>query len=183
MRRGIVIASCAKTARTWLPDCLESLGAVANVPIVVSYSTPARNEYDVSALRVGVAAFDEFWMMPDTCIVKDCRRLLDHLGDEGQSYAMGPNYISCIGKVVSASAERFGLPAWPRNKIEAVGVEARWFPGYAKHTKARVLDNGFVDGPRFEERHGRLNMVLESYLLLKFKGTWDLAMIGPEDRS
>lgn len=175
LRKGVVVASCAKTSRTWLPDCLASLDGV---PVTVAWSTPQRNEYDVSALRVGCEMFDEFWMLPDSTVVKDVGLLLGTLAVDGLSCSAGPGFISCIGKVVTADAKRVGLPVWPRSKMDAVNVELGWFRRYAFATNAQVLDRSFTDGPRREERHGRLNMVLESDLLLKFKGTWDLSMVA-----
>lgn len=177
MRKGVVVATCEKTSRTWLVDCLRSL---ADVPVTIAYSTPQRNEFDVAALRVGCELFDEFWMLPDTTLVKDVDLLVLTLAQDGRSFSAGPGYISCIGKVCTADAKRVGLPQWPRTKMDAVNVELGWFRRYAFATGATVLDPGFTDGPRREERHGRLNMVLESDLFIKWKGTWDVSMIVEE---
>lgn len=177
MHKGIVISSCAKTARTWLPDCLASLGTLAS-GITIAWSTPERNEYDVAALRVGIENFDEFWMLPDTTIVKNPSLLYGLLQLDGFSCSAGPGYISCIGKIVTADALAIGLPKWPRSKMEAVQVELGWFRRYAESVGAQVLDHMFMDNERREMRHGRLNMVLESSLFMKFKGTWDVAMIA-----
>lgn len=180
MRKGIVVASCAKTAATWLPDCLASLGDVP-FGVVVAWSTPERNEFDVSALRVGVEQFDEFWMLPDTTVVHDVGTILATLSIDGLSCSLGPAYLSCIGKVCSADARRVGLPTWPRTKLEAVEVELGWFRRYAFATGAQCLDRNFMDGPDREWRHGRQNMVLRSSVLTKFKGCWNLDMVAEVD--
>lgn len=180
MRKGIVVASCARTASTWLADCLDSL---ADVPfgVTVAWSTPERNEFDVSALRVGVEQFDEFWMLPDSTIVHDVGLMLATLSVDGLSCSLGAAYLSCIGKVCSADARRVGLPKWPRTKMEAVEVELGWFRRYAFSVGAQTLDRAFTDGPKREWRHGRQNMVLESSVLTKFKGTWTLDMVAEVD--
>jgi hypothetical protein len=169
-RCGIVVATCDAHASTWLVDCLRSL---AGLPVTLRWNTPDENWYDPGALFTGYeAGFDEWWMMPDTVVVTDQAALLRYLGD-GQSWALGRRFISCIGKVCRKDVD--ALPQPPTTKRQAVDCELGWFATFAE--RCRVIDPTFWDGPERETRHGQERMVLRSSVLTKFKGTWNDHMI------
>lgn len=172
-RCGIVVATCDAHASTWLVDCLRSL---AGLPVTLRWNTPPdANWYDPGALFEGYrAGFGEWWVMPDTVEVTDPVGLVALLGD-GRSYALGPRFISCVGKVTRADVDAVGLPKAPVTKRQAVDVELGWFGSFSE--RCQVIDQGFMDGGDIVDRHGRPNMVLRSRLLTKYKGCWNDHMI------
>jgi hypothetical protein len=177
VKRGIVIATCDAHAGTWLTDCLRSL---AGLPVVLAWNDgERRNAFDAAALFVGwELGLDEWWVLPDTVVVHEPDRLMTLLEDDGQAYALGANFLSCIGKVRRSTIEQVGLPPEPTTKMQAVKFEWRWFKRYAQAERRLItIDRNFADGPEREWRHGRNNMVLRSSLLTKWKGHWTIPMV------
>lgn len=178
LKTGIVVATCDAHARTWLPDCLKSL---VPLPVHLAWNVPGANHFDPAAVYHGLElGLDEFWVLPDTVVVHQVQVLKRTLAS-GLAYSVGPGYLSCIGKVRASTIRALGLPPKPQTKLEAVHFELGFMRMLAQLEERagllEVLDAGFTDGPAREFRHGRDNMVLETELLTKYKGTWALDMI------
>lgn len=170
---GIVISTHMSSLRTWLPDCLESI-AVYSEFIHVHVNTPDANYFEAGGITAGWRKFDQFWHIPDTVVVKNPADLFKHAG----SVSAGPRYISCVGLLRSSTIDTIGPPDLPVDKLAAaVLVEDLWFHKYMDYDPPKILDQGFDDKQVFVERHGRTNMVLESDLFRKYKGTWNVSMI------
>ena len=186
METGVVVVTHVNNAETWYRDCIDSLmpSIEAGTNVVTYTNTDQENHYEGGGMKFGFDLFDEFWLIPDTVIVKDCLMLDATLMDSGRGYAAGPAIISCVGKYRRAVYERTvadGFPLIvPNNKREAVAAEQVWSGGHylQREDKITCLSDSFVDGPRREFRHGRENMVLESDTFIKYKGCWDPNMIN-----
>lgn len=176
---GIVVTTNTGSLRTWLPDCLESIAKLS--PYLYLHINAAEGSlYEAGGIIAGWKRYEKFWHIQDTMVAKDPSALLRLLGDD-VSYAAGPRFICCAGKLRSEIIDLTGPPPLPMNKFEsATLVEDLWFREYmAADPYYEILDQGFTDKQVFVEKHGRTNMVLESDLFIKYKGTWDLEMIQP----
>lgn len=171
---GVVVTTCQEHKHTWLLDCLSTL---KDVPVAIHWNDSNNNHYEAGGLETGLANFSRFWLIPDTVVVKNLDLMWHYLKTDDE-YCLGPGFISCIGIITWSGFAKMsgGLPAMPRNKHEAVDIELSWFSKYAA-INCSVIDPTFHDGPIREWRHGRENMVLDSPILTKYKGTWDRSMI------
>lgn len=161
--KGIVISS-SEYSRPFLEDLLKSLKT--DYPIYICWEGLGRPEgsFELGAIKKGSELFDEFVYLHDTVVIKD-NSLFDKLfATEGHVLFTKRGY-HYFGKYVSND-----LPVIPEvtNKQEAIHWEIRWFT--KPHT---ILDHELpFHVERFEEKHGRINMVLENDYLIKYKGTW-----------
>jgi hypothetical protein len=172
---GVVVTTCQEHKHSWLLDCLESL---KDVPTLIHWNDADRNYFEAGGIEPGYIFFDRFWLIPDTVVVKNLDLMYYYLNSKGNEFCLGPNFISCIGVLTKEGIARMnGIPTMPTNKHEAVDIELAWFSRYAQMNRCEVIDPGFFDGPIREWRNGRLNMVLDSPILTKYKGTWDRSMI------
>lgn len=176
MTKGIVITT--HNDSPWLKECLESIKT--NYPIIVHVNggklpvfewnenitivLGANNGWEIAGIRTGKLHFDEFVHLMDSTVIKD-NSLFDKLfAIDGNVFLTNGGY-HYMGKFVSSTLGN--LPT-ASNKEEAIQLELNWYHGprtYFKpdlpvHTNAR------------EEKHGRLNMVLENDYMVKWKGTW-----------
>lgn len=161
--RGIVI-SASEYSRPFFNDCITSIKT--NYPIYVCWEGIGRPEgsFELGAIRKGAELFDEFIYIHDTVVIKD-NSLFDKLfSTEGHVLFTNKGY-HYFGKYVSND-----LPEIPevKNKADAIHWEIRWF---TKPHKIFIPELPF-HVERFEEKHGRMNMVIESDYLIKYKATW-----------
>lgn len=173
MNAGVVVTTCEAHQHTWLLDCLKSL---KDVPVAIHWNDEQHNHFEAGGVETGWTWFERFWLIPDTVVVKNLDLLWFYLKSEGE-FVLGPRFLSCIGIMTTQGLSNVGMPTMPRNKSEAVDVESSWFSRYADTNFSQIIDPGFMDGPIREWRNGRLNMVLDSPILTKYKGTWDRSMI------
>lgn len=177
MKKAVVICSHPNHMTTWLRDCLASSG---ELPIDVYFNDDEHNHFEPGALTYAAGKYEEFWLIPDTTIIKDPTEVQRTLDDTGMAYSAGPFYLSFIGKYRKAIIDKIGLPTLPESKRDAVlRWEMNFNRQYCDNEPNRVqMDATFTDGGNFEEKHGRNNMILESATFKKYKGTWDLGMIN-----
>lgn len=179
-RQGIVITTCEATKPFFL-DLMESLKDV-KYPIVVVGNSGYKEEgidivndwnaFELGGILHGAKLFNEFVYLQDTVVIKDIS-LFDKCfkDNKGQSVAISQDFYSYIGKYITSQC---GEIPKTDNKRDAVFHELSGFrPQYVNRAKPVNLDEILPHtSDRFEERHGRKNMVLENKYMIKYKGTW-----------
>jgi len=178
MSQGIVIVSSFKT-RPWLNDLLNSIGNYTKQRVVVHYNSTEENEYEMGGIKRGLQeGFEEFFLLHDTCVIKT-KQLFDVIFYRylGSSVAISPLFLSYLGKYRRETLLKCTIPE-VRTKRQAVDAETNFNKEYIeKEPFFHVMYPEFDIKYRFEEKHGRNNMVLESEGLIKYKGTWSCDMI------
>lgn len=161
--KGIVI-SASEYSRPFFEDCIRSIKT--DYPIYVCWEGIGRpvGSYELGAIKRGAELFDEFVYLHDTVVIKD-NSLFDKLFAIDGHVLLTKGGYHYFGKYVSSD-----LPDIPNvtNKEEAIHWEIRWFN--KPHTVFNPELPFHVE--RFEEKHGRTNMVIENDYLIKYKGTW-----------
>jgi len=182
MTQGIIIVTSPAT-KPFLDDLLVAIGGYSKHPIVVHMNEPDNNEYEIGGIKRGLKAkFDEFFLLPDTCMVKDTS-LFDIAFEQhqGKACSISPNFLSYTGKYRRETLLTMALPH-VQDKASAVDAEAKFLTEYVRKEGRNyiVLYPEFDKNYTFREHNGRQNMVLECDTLIKYKGTWDPKMIKPE---
>ncbi|HEY9704661.1 MAG TPA: hypothetical protein V6C58_19625 [Allocoleopsis sp.] len=172
MKRGIVITT-HKSTKPFFDDLIKSLKD-CKYPICIVDNTEI-NHFEKGGLLVGMKNFDEFIYLHDTVIIKNLE-LFDILFSKEGFYSISPGFLMYLGKYDSKKLSTLNLPS-VNSKYDAILMEL-----WLKHNiPCDCFDKTFIDGNhRFEERHGRKNMVLENDYLIKYKGTWDINMVKVE---
>lgn len=163
MTKGIVI-SASEYSRNFYEDLMKSIKT--DYPIYICWEGVGRLEgsFELGAIKKGAELFDQFIYLHDTVVIKD-NSIFDKLfAIEGHVLLTKNNY-HYFGKYVSND-----LPHIPevKNKEEAIHWELKWF------TKPHTVFTPELPyiSDTFEEKYGRINMVLSNEFLIKWKGTW-----------
>jgi hypothetical protein len=101
-----------------------------------------------------------FILLHDTMVIKD-QSLFDILKDKGETKITDQMFLA---KFVAP----YNLPDKPRTKAEAIDMETFWFTPKTCETLFPEL----LDVAVWEEKNGRMNMVIENDFIKKWKGNW-----------
>jgi hypothetical protein len=160
---GIVITTHKSTELFYIDAMLSLRGC--KYPIAIAYNTDEDNQYENKGLKMGMDLFEDFVFLHDTVVIKDLS-LFDRLFEYKGIVSISPRFLSYLGKFNSEILKQKNIPE-VKTKRDAYETEMwlrRAFP------TAPCFDRTFVDGNhRFEEIHGRMNMVLENNYLRKMK--------------
>ena len=171
-----VVIGATRGDSPWLADLLTSLDG-CRWPVVVHLT----RAFELDTIGWAAKHFEEFVFLPESTVVLD-QSFLDgcfaqHHGlsvDLGR--AQGGRFRMYLGKYLAASVLAQGVPA-VADKDAAVNYEGSWCEQYARREVAAgryvAMGDPLEHSSRFEERHGRRNMVVENALLMRFKGAWD----------
>jgi hypothetical protein len=142
----------------WLQDCLDSL---VGTPYPVHICWSEEGAYDTEGLYYAERhGLESFILLHDTMVIKDIS-LFDILKDKGNTKIANQMFL---GKFVAP----YNLPEKPRTKAEAIDMETFWYTP----KNWELLCPELVDVPIFEEKNGRMNMILENQFIKKYKGNW-----------
>ena len=154
----------------WLTDCLKSFGTT---PVTV------RSDYgfELGKIRWAYAntKWDRWWFFQDSVIIKD-QSFLQTGWDKGTSVALS-NCPTAFGMYLGiysrATLDKVGFPI-VHSKEDAIRYEVEWHLDYCRNESVEVMFPELTDhnAKGTEERHGRINLVLENDYLIKYKGTW-----------
>lgn len=168
--KGIVITT-HKSTEMYFKDLMNSLKD-CEYPITIVYNTDKSNHYELTGIKTGMMLYDEFIYLHDTVIIKD-QTLFDILFAQPGMISIAPRYLMYLGKYESARLKQMNLPQ-VNNKYEAVMMEA-WL---RDNFNEPCFDREFCDEySRFEEKYGKLNMVIENAYIKKWKRTWSMSQI------
>lgn len=198
MSQGFVVGGHWKTL-PFLEDCLTSLSTLVSAPVYVVVTDqqgdwpsdiyrrieragyqpiPTGGCWEVSAIRAiydMVPELKEFFFLQDTVEVLDPEGLAEMIFTEHRGFSCPVNkaFHCYLGKYRREVLDRVD---WPRvvTKEDAVRQEGQFTQQYLNKDPRppRILFPAFNEGGRFEEKHGRLNRVVENEYLRKYRGTW-----------
>lgn len=150
----------------WLKDCLASIRRTSSRRRVLIHSDGG---YEIAALRTAVKHFSRFVYIHDSCEVlsSDFWDVIDGLDGPAWLFGDPGMYLGVYDRPdlepVLADAPD---PVDKRQSIE-------WEGRIRSVIHAPTLWPEVTDAAgRLEERHGRMNLVLENRLLRKWKGNW-----------
>lgn len=186
MNKGIVISTSRHTSE-FLNDCLNSLAGTKYPILVVENLCVAFpnaigldisivcndwNGFELGGIRRGMERFDEFFYMPDTCVVKDLA-LIDYVFEQKESICLCDNFMSYIGKYRTETLKKAGVPKI-HDKQMAVLMETYWCNTYLRlEPETKRIDPPIpVETDIFQEIHGEKRMVCGNESFIKYKGTY-----------
>jgi len=191
IRLMIIIPTNTTRIDTWLKDCLASLDTLHPVTVVFQGEKPAKGlkigfdyvhkptvGFDPGAIvwaMENLAKDDEFFVLHDSCIVKDnllWKVVFDGYWQDSVALSKEPVMMGMfIGKYRMEICEQLEPPV-ASTKEDAVKLEESWNNAYCTVEQPILLERPLVKSDTFEHKHGRDNMVLENRWLKKYKGTW-----------
>ena len=175
MTQAVVIGA-TRGDSPWLTDLLLTLDG-CRWPVVVHLT----RAFELDSIGWAARWFDEYVFLPESTRVLDPslfdRCFTDQHGmsvDLGR--AQGGHFRMYLGKYLAASVQSLGVPT-VANKHDAVERESEWGERYYRHEVAAgryaVIGGTLEHTSRFEDRHGRTNMIVSNEYLERFKGSWD----------
>lgn len=132
--------------------------------------------YELGALKKLLQETDDedIFLIQDSHEIKDLS-LFDLAASLPGSLATAKGFYHYTGKYKRSILEKVGIPD-TKSKQDAINAEYDWHRVYCKHDPQIVmLENPLIDdmpNMRYEEKFGRLNMVLENDYVKKYKGNW-----------
>lgn len=188
---GIVITTCEKN-KDFLAQCLRSIDGTKYQVLVVGNDgydpkehiesldlninlitdTYVLNAYEISGIILGQKLFENFFLLPDTCIVKD-QKVFDHAFGYYAGVSVSSNYLSFIGKYRSVILDRLGsiLPISTANERD---IMEKYFNEAYMHYDSQwraLIDLLPEKSEVLQEVHGEFRMVLENEFIIKYKLT------------
>jgi hypothetical protein len=166
----LIVIGSSEGREKWLADCTASISQEHIA--VVSYGF----ELGKIAWVMANTNADRFLFLQDSWVVKDedFWGLLDEYTGS-VAITSDPYFYGCYAGVYERTViEQIGIPVIS-DKRDAIAHEIDWHKRYVEVAgKPAVLFPELTDAnsTRQEERHGRMNLVLENQYLVKYKGTW-----------
>jgi hypothetical protein len=124
--------------------------------------------------------FDEIFFLNETMLVKD-NIIWDIVFEKfkGESVAIGENYLMWLGKYLRKHVLQTTFPVVTSKREDITLGEFEWNKQYIGQDSSFYTVGMMTDTfDKYEERHGRTNMVLENEYFIKYKATWDLGMLN-----
>lgn len=116
---------------------------------------------------------DQFLFLQDSVVVKDMLWIDDIFSHDESVSLSHKHFFMYMGKYTRKDLAKVDFPE-VRTKSKAVRYEDEWTSKYAPDCPSLWP---LYDTDVFEQRNGRLNMVLENEHIVKYKGTWHPSMI------
>lgn len=152
--------------RMWLTDCLKSIRATAKHRRVLIHDTGG---FEITALRTGIATFDRFLFLHDSCeiLTPTFWETVDN-SDPAWLFGGPPMYLGIYDSINLAPAIEDAPQVMTKQWALA------WEGALPERLPMPTLWPDIIDATgRYEERHGRTNLILEKPgMLRKFKGHW-----------
>lgn len=192
----IIIPSHISRVDTWLKDCLNSIQTKHEVMVVFQETKPPKGlkigfdytfhtdgRYDPGAVvwaMNNLKPDDEFMVLHDSCVIKD-NLIFDVVfkgyREETVAFSNYPVLMGMfLGKYRMQIASQLELPI-SKTKEESVDLEESWNKKYCELEQPILLDSYLSTSTKFEQKHGRENMVLENKYLIKYKGSYNRGML------
>lgn len=146
----------------WLADCLRTIPARRDVTV------HRTGGYEISALRTALRYYDRFLFLQDSTEVLH-PEFWDIIDGTSRTWLFGgpPMYLG----VYDRNELELAIPDAPESMNKALSIA--WEGELPKRLGYPTLWPEVNDATgRFEERHGRNNLVLENKWLRKWKGSW-----------
>lgn len=151
--------------KPWLNDCLASIRRTSKYRRVLIHATGG---YEIAALRTGIAKFNQFLYLHDSCEILS-PDFWDIIDTTPPTWLFGgpPMYLGVYNRQDLEPA----LTDAPATMTKETSIH--WECELPRRIHYPILWPEVTDATgRIEERHGRTNLVLENTYLRKLKGTW-----------
>jgi hypothetical protein len=169
----IVVVASAPGREHWLNDCLNSIGS-REVLVLRQADT-----WELGKIKwlYENTTLDRFMFMQDTVVVKD-ESFFDMAFSLNGSVSItnDPRMFGMYMGIYTRDTLSKVRLYTPATKQDAIKAEIDWTSTYHQaDPSTHLLFTDFTDATakRKEERHGRINLVLENDYLIKYKGTWE----------
>jgi len=171
--KGIIVITYPGSP--WLSDCIASLEGVS-YPVFLCINPKGKSAYDAAAFYYATEHnIEEFVVLHDTMEIKDIT-LFDKLFELDGNVQLSHLWQMCLGKFTLNRLTP--LPPKPFGKLPAIKFEGTYVRTIkADHKPFPLLEDTSV----FVEKHGKKRMVIENEYILKYKGTWNNDMVGPNE--
>lgn len=174
MRNKAIVIGTYHGRGAWVADCLNSLdGEDYNIIVVNAL-------YEIGAIKwvYDHTDIDEFIFLQDTVIAKSWIWIDKCFDFPGSVSLCSKPYFMYLGKYCRNVLDKVPFPT-VLNKRDAVTHEGDWTSQYVRAAGGIVHSLWDLDDSQtYEDRHGRMNMVIENEHIKKYKGTWHPDMIG-----
>jgi hypothetical protein len=175
MKQAILVLH-HRGSKGWLEDCLDSIETT--YPIIVS-------NHDGSLWCMGAIKkffdetdYDEVCILNETMTCKD-NSIWEIIFEQhkGKSVRLAQNYSMFIGKYLTKHILPF--PEVNNKRDDVILGEDVWCRGYTALQIEHIdIEPLYDTHQNFEEKNGRNNMILENTYFKKWKGHWNLEMVG-----
>lgn len=170
MRVPVVVSTGAGRGG-WVADCLDSI----HRPNVTVCKSQTGGELGAIRMIHEGTRWPRWLLLQDSCVVKN-QELFDLVDAAAGPLLIAPRPCMYLAVYERSVLDEIGIPDVPAgaDRRFAIAHETTWLDQYAAATSAPVLFPEFTDDNaiRVEQRHGRVNLVLENNHLIKYKGTW-----------
>lgn len=170
-----IVVLTGKGREKWLHN-FESTLPKSKYPLRIVTS----DNFELGAITEVMNDYDEFIFLHDTCQVKSDKLFdfcFEECGGRSVSFASHPSPFGMyLGKYRSEILKRI---TWrlPETKLEAVEGEISFPNDYARIEYPISIPDPLTSSHIFEEKFGRVNMVLENDWIKKWKATWNRNML------
>ena len=166
MSQGIVIGTTVDGQR-WVDQLYAS--------IRTDYPVVKVRAWELDCILYGAGRFEEFVFLPQSTEVLDndlWRVVFDQYAGSSVSLAQHPDMFGMyLGKYRSEVVRCLELPM-VRDKRDAIYWEDRWTVPYLEIDPNVVVLDDLPHSDVFEEKFGRMNMVVSGKYLRRWKGSW-----------
>lgn len=164
--QGIVIGTTADGSR-WVDALYATLRT--------DYPVVKVRAWELDAILYGAGRFDEFVFLPQSTEIVDndlWRVVFEEHAGRSVSLAQHPSTFGMyLGKYRSDILRCLEMPMI-HNKRDAIHWEDRWMLPYLEMDPDIVDLDDLPHSNVFEQKFGRLNMVVENRWLRRYKGSW-----------
>jgi hypothetical protein len=166
----LVVIGSSPDRQEWLADCSASIKR-DHIAVVSFGFELAKIGWVMDNTNA-----DRFLFLQDSWVIKD-QSFWDLLDSHTGSIALtaDPYFFGCYAGVYERSViEQIGVPVIA-DKRDAIRHEIEWHKSYVEVAgEPTVLFPELTDANALGmiELHGRTNLVLENYYIVKYKGTW-----------
>lgn len=159
----------------WLDDLLESIHT--HYPVLITN----HDGWMIDGIRktFETTPFEEIFFLNETMIVKD-NSIWDMVFEEyeDRSVAVGDKYLMSLGKYLRQYVRKTTFPVVNNKHDDVMLGEFGWNNEYKSVDPNYIQIDPMTDTfLRYEEKHGRKNMILENQYFIKWKSHWQADMI------
>lgn len=175
MKQAIVVGT-GEGRRDWIGNFMKYLPEQYKYPLRIVNS----KDFELGVIAEVMNDYDEFIFLHDTFEIKSgdlLRFCFEDCQGKSVSFSNHPSPFGMYaGKYRREILKRITFEI-PRNKEEAVEMEITFPNHYAQIEYPFFIPNPLSVSDIFEEKFGRMNMILENQWLKKYKGCWNRSML------
>lgn len=156
--------------KPFLDDLLKSLEGV-KYPVKIYENDPDNSRFELGVLQKALDEFDDdVFLIQDSCEIKDLS-LFDKAAQHTGGLALCHRFMSYLGKYKREILRQMEIPI-VTDKESAIHHELHWNSDYMSRDPNFMYLDPMSDNDQREEKHGRVNMILENQWIKKYKATF-----------